>query len=93
MVERFLIRHYRPVWNARMDGFGNHAPGKGRGQQVRSWWDVLHPGRKWAMKLPATRTDAEAEARVRVFLTASEEERQALTEQALASGELDLGDE
>lgn len=49
-VEAALIRHYKPVWNCAIDGFGNHDPGKGRYNQARSDWDVLHPGRPWADK-------------------------------------------
>lgn len=49
-VEASLIRHYRPLWNTTLDGFGNHDPGKGRYNQARSDWDVAHPGRPWAEK-------------------------------------------
>lgn len=27
-VEAALIRHYRPLWNSVIDGFGNHDPGR-----------------------------------------------------------------
>lgn len=47
-VEAALIRTYKPVWNSCIDGFGNHDPGKGRYNQARSDWDILHPGREWA---------------------------------------------
>ncbi|MFQ5811646.1 MAG: Eco29kI family restriction endonuclease [Anaerolineae bacterium] len=50
-VEAMLIRRYRPLWNSVVDGFGNHDPGKGRYNQARSEWDVLHPGRLWAERL------------------------------------------
>jgi len=50
-VEAELIRRYRPLWNSVIDGFGNHDPGKGRYNQARSEWDVLHPGRPWAERL------------------------------------------
>lgn len=50
--EALLIAHYRPVWNVLVDGFGNHAPGGGREKQARSLWDTLHPGRRWAFRLP-----------------------------------------
>jgi hypothetical protein len=50
-VEAELIRRYRPLWNSAVDGFGNHDPGKGRYNQARSEWDVLHPGRPWAERL------------------------------------------
>lgn len=50
-VEAELIRRYGPLWNSFVDGFGNHDPGKGRYNQARSEWDVLHPGRLWAARL------------------------------------------
>jgi hypothetical protein len=50
-VEAELIRRYRPLWNSVVDGFGNHDPGRGRYNQARSEWDVLHPGRPWAERL------------------------------------------
>lgn len=56
--EAVLISHYRPVWNVVLDGFGNHAPGGGRGKQARSRWDELHPGREWAFELPPPKASA-----------------------------------
>jgi len=50
--ESALIREHRPVWNVMVDGFGNHDPGKGRINGVRSRWDTLHPGRSWAGNFP-----------------------------------------
>lgn len=50
-LEAALIRKHRPLWNSVVDGFGNHDPGKGRYNQARSEWDVLHPGRPWADRL------------------------------------------
>ena len=50
--ESAMIRRHRPVWNAVVDGFGNHDPGKGRREGVRSRWDTLHPGRPWASNFP-----------------------------------------
>ena len=49
-VEAALIRHYKPLWNIKVDGFGNHDPGKGRYNQAKSEWDSIHPGRPWAEK-------------------------------------------
>lgn len=46
--ESLLITKFAPVWNAWLDGFGNHDPGRGRYQGLRPRWDVLHPGRAWA---------------------------------------------
>jgi hypothetical protein len=48
--ESLLIARYSPVWNALIDGFGNHDPGSGRYNGMRPRWDVLHPGRAWAAK-------------------------------------------
>lgn len=49
--ESLIIARFTPVWNSLIDGFGNHNPGKGRHAGMRPRWDVLHPGRGWAMKL------------------------------------------
>lgn len=49
--ESALIRRTTPLWNSVVDGFGNHAPGRGRNNQAPSEWDTLHPGRPWAMRL------------------------------------------
>lgn len=49
-VEAALIRHYQPLWNSLIDGFGNHDPGSGRYNQEMSAWDLIHPGRLWATK-------------------------------------------
>ena len=48
--ESLVIEMFKPLWNQLIDGFGNHAPGSGRYNQQRSPWDVIHPGREWAMK-------------------------------------------
>jgi len=48
--ESLLIARYSPVWNAVLDGFGNHDPGDGRYKGMCPRWDVLHPGRAWAIK-------------------------------------------
>lgn len=50
--ESAMIRRHQPVWNARIDGFGNHAPGCGRAKGAGPQWDTLHPGRAWADVLP-----------------------------------------
>lgn len=51
--ESAMLRRYRPVWNAIVDGFGNHDPGAGRRAGKRSRWDTLHPGRRWSGLFPA----------------------------------------
>jgi hypothetical protein len=40
------------LWNDVLLGFGNNAPGGGRGRQKRSRWHTVHPGRSWAKRLP-----------------------------------------
>ena len=46
--ESLLIERFSPLWNTILDGFGNHDPGRGRYNQERSAWDVVHPGRAFA---------------------------------------------
>lgn len=58
--ESAMLRRYQPVWNALVDGFGNHHPGKGRINGIRSLWDTVHPGRSWAPQFPP-RPDSAAE--------------------------------
>lgn len=58
--EALLIARFRPVWNTLIDGFGNHAPGRGRQNQKRSRWDTLHPGRPYAMDV-ASRDESAAD--------------------------------
>ena len=50
--ESLMIARTSPLWNALVDGFGNHDPGKGRINGLRPLWDTLHPGRPWAEKYP-----------------------------------------
>lgn len=50
-IEASLIKLNQPLWNSCVDGFGNHDPGKGRYEQARSDWDVIHSGRTWADRL------------------------------------------
>jgi len=54
--ESLLISHFKSLWNAVVDGFGNHPPGSGREKGRKPMWDVLHPGRAWADKLQAAVT-------------------------------------
>lgn len=63
--ESLIIARFMPVWNSLIDGFGNHNPGKGRHAGMRPRWDVLHPGRAWAMRLaerPETQDQVAKEA-------------------------------
>lgn len=66
--ESLLIEMFSPLWNKVIDGFGNHDPGKGRYNQMRSPWDVLHPGRGWAEKCqPHEKTQAALLADIKAF--------------------------
>ncbi|MEC4562686.1 Eco29kI family restriction endonuclease [Pseudomonas inefficax] len=58
--ESLIIARFTPVWNSLIDGFGNHNPGKGRHAGMRPRWDVLHPGREWALRL-ADRPETQAQ--------------------------------
>ena len=69
LAERFIIQHYQPVWNACLDGFGDHDPGSGRYSGERSWWDTLHPGRSWAQRLQQIKTVEDARSRLVDFFT------------------------
>ena len=53
-IEAALIKLNRPLWNVAVDGFGNHDPGRGRYEQAKSDWDVIHPGRSWAERCNGT---------------------------------------
>jgi hypothetical protein len=58
--ESLIISRFTPVWNSLIDGFVNHNPGRGRHAGMRPRWDVLHPGRAWAMNL-ADRPETQAQ--------------------------------
>lgn len=68
-IEAALIKLNMPLWNTVVDGFGNHDPGKGRYEQAKSDWDVIHPGRAWAEKCKGTHSsDTSIFARVNIHL-------------------------
>jgi hypothetical protein len=70
--ESLLISRFRPLWNAYLDGFGNHAPGAGRYEGEVPLWDTLHPGRAAFQKLRPNAIRVETiEAAVREFLRAN----------------------
>ena len=69
LAERFLLDHYRPLWNTVLDGFGNHDPGRGRRHSARSRWDIVHPGRPWAARLRPAETPDQILAEVAQRLT------------------------
>ena len=70
LAEQLAIAMFAPIWNQLIDGFGNHNPGKGRYNQAISKWDVLHPGREWARKLPKrAETQIQIEQEVLAYLS------------------------
>ena len=70
MAEASALAMYQPLWNTLIDGFGNHDPGAGRYNQMRSRWDTLHPGRTWAPKLqPNAFTAEEISCETLIWLT------------------------
>lgn len=85
LAESLLIEMFSPLWNRKIDGFGNHDPGKGRHEGQRPPWDVLHPGRPWALKLQppsappdAVREDASEYLRsTKIKILALQEDREA----------------
>jgi len=67
--ESLLIEKFSPVWNKVLDGFGNHNPGSGRYKQQRSPWDVVHPGREWALRCAENKqSESEIVAAVKAFI-------------------------
>ena len=64
LAEQFLLNRFQPVWNTVADGFGNHAPGRGRDNMRRPRWDVVHPGREWAARLQPEETPDQVQARI-----------------------------
>jgi hypothetical protein len=57
LTEFLLVERFSPLWNGKVDGFGNHDPGSGRYNQKRSPWDTVHPGRPWAYRLQPNKLD------------------------------------
>lgn len=68
LAESLLISKFRPLWNLVLDGFGNNPQGKGRKDQKKSRWDVIHPGRKRAEGLlPCALSKTQIEAKITTF--------------------------
>ena len=67
--ESLIIENFKPIWNLFLEGFGNHDPGKGRYNQQRSAWDVVHPGRPWAEKCaPNNKSESQLLNEIKEFL-------------------------
>jgi hypothetical protein len=83
-LEAGLIRHCRPLWNGGIEGFGLHNVGKERLNQDKNYWDVLHPGRRWADKYTGFVADIETVRQaVTNFFTLTPSQQEALAEQKL----------
>jgi hypothetical protein len=59
LAEVIALRIHKPLWNAVVDGLGNHDPGAGRRKSMRPRWDTVHPGRAWAAGLVERNETAE----------------------------------
>jgi hypothetical protein len=71
--ENILIESFKPLWNVTVDGFGINDPGKGRIEQKKSDWDILHPGRAYAEKLKGKSSESELVLqRVRNYFNATD---------------------
>ncbi|WP_425474479.1 Eco29kI family restriction endonuclease, partial [Staphylococcus gallinarum] len=52
VAERHLINTFRPIWNNEVQicwGISKHGDAAKTRANKRSPWDVMHPGRAWAM--------------------------------------------
>lgn len=69
LAESMLIERFKPVWNCLLEGFGNHAPGKGRNAMMTPSWDWYHPGRSWAANLsPYTKSKEQLDKDISEYL-------------------------
>ena len=67
--EALLLAKFSPIWNRILDGFGNHDPGSGRYNGQCPRWDILHPGRAWAVKCkPSIYTPQQLDNELRAYL-------------------------
>ncbi len=70
LAESMVIERFKPVWNCLLEGFGNHAPGKGRKDMMTPSWDWFHPGRNWANSLLPNPKDRELiDTEIRAYLS------------------------
>jgi hypothetical protein len=76
--ETYMIQRFQPVWNMRLDGFGNKTPGIRRREQVTSLWDTLHPGRRYVERLelaPNPKSAKQIRAEIEEYFSMTEKER------------------
>lgn len=73
VAEKHLIRTFWPVWNAETKacwGMSKHGDAAKTRANKRSPWDVVHPGRQWALdsRLVDSLSPGEIEARIQATL-------------------------
>ncbi|HWY48253.1 MAG TPA: Eco29kI family restriction endonuclease [Bryobacteraceae bacterium] len=76
--ETYMIEKFQPVWNKKIDGFGNKTPGERRKTQFTSLWDTVHPGRHYVGTLslpPNPKTAEQILKEIQEYLVMPEEEK------------------
>lgn len=76
--ETYMIEKFQPVWNMKVDGFGNKTPGERRKTQYTSLWDTVHPGRSYVTHLnlpPNPKTAAQILKEMEEYLEMPQEEK------------------
>ncbi|MFI5381936.1 MAG: Eco29kI family restriction endonuclease [Tepidisphaerales bacterium] len=76
--ETYMIEKFQPVWNMKVDGFGNKTPGIRRKGQYTSLWDTVHPGRSYVTQLelpPNQKTAAQILKEIEEYLAMPQEEK------------------
>lgn len=71
--ESLLIRHFQPLWNTVIEGFGINDPGARRYGGDRSDWDELHAGRSWYPKMRQATTPASITARIAAHFASNQQ--------------------
>lgn len=70
-AENYLINLFKPIWNDEVKlcyGIGKHGDSPDTRGNLRSPWDTLHPGRKWALRAKKDGTPVEdAKSKDRIF--------------------------
>lgn len=69
VAEKHLIRIFAPIWNAETKacwGMSKHGDSAGTRSNKRSPWDVVHPGRAWALDARLVDSLSTSEIRVRI---------------------------